>query len=147
MNLETVLNFIDATDFIEKSSSEIISYLDFLYQNRNTINCWRYVGKSLFNGFKLANMEKKNLIICYIFKLSSKIDFVEINVLEMIKSKDQTFRKMGLKIIKKFWSFYEFDEVVIFHIRKEKSFRSLLLNNSKYAKVFRKILNNNKKFV
>lgn len=96
----------------------------------------------LFRQLEHAKKEIKALIFMYLKKMKKYITRVDVNIMALLRSSDPCLRILGRRLTRLFWNFYEFDEVVVYTIRKYRSFHGLLRANPKYKHVFRRILAN-----
>jgi hypothetical protein len=69
-------------------------------------------------------------------KIRHDVACIDFNIFSILVSIDVRSRMVALKTVKLFWAFYEFDEVVVYSIRKHNMFCGLLKGNLKYRLAF-----------
>lgn len=96
----------------------------------------RRVHSYLFKQLETADCAVKRVVLRVLRRIRRDVVFVDCDVLSLLESRDARVRRVALKTLKMFWPLYEFDEVVVYAIRRHSMFYRLLRSNPKYSRAF-----------
>lgn len=124
-------------DVAKISTEELNKHLVFIYRNYNMYKDKQQVHAFLFRLFGIAGIHEQYRIYKLLKYMKKDIQSVHFDIVKLLGSLDIRVKRLALSIIRTFWSFYEFDEVIVYRIKNYKMFSELLARNPKYKAVFK----------